>query len=159
MLLIIAGVVTVAVNADSLRMAERLWYDDEFLAAVVEAAEPYIEASVKRDQASAEEKTASGGEERTPPLSQRLEALRGDLGTFPIGYSEGFNLVCCLKPSMIAGWLLTVAAISLGAPFWFDLLGKVAHLRGSGTREADRARKPGSALSTAAVGKRTEGGT
>ncbi len=34
---------------------------------------------------------------------------------------------------------------SLGAPFWFDLLGKVSHLRGSGTREADRARKPGPA--------------
>ena len=30
------------------------------------------------------------------------------------------------------GWLITAAAVSLGAPFWFDLLGKVANLRGSG---------------------------
>ena len=27
---------------------------------------------------------------------------------------------------------MTIAAVSLGAPFWFDLLGKVAHLRGAG---------------------------
>ncbi len=42
---------------------------------------------------------------------------------------------------MIVGWLLTIAAISLGAPFWFDLLSKISHLRASGTREADRAKK------------------
>ena len=29
-------------------------------------------------------------------------------------------------------WLMTIAAVSLGAPFWFDLLGKVAHVRGAG---------------------------
>ena len=40
---------------------------------------------------------------------------------------------------MIVGWLLTVAAISLGAPFWFDLLGKIVHLRASGNnRPGDR---------------------
>jgi hypothetical protein len=41
----------------------------------------------------------------------------------------------------ILGWAITIAAISLGAPFWFDLLGKVANLKGTGgrakTREAD----------------------
>ncbi len=30
------------------------------------------------------------------------------------------------------GLLLTAAAVSLGAPFWFDLLGKVARLRATG---------------------------
>ena len=40
---------------------------------------------------------------------------------------------------MIVGWLLTVAAISLGVPFWFDLLGKIVHLRASGhNRPGDR---------------------
>jgi hypothetical protein len=32
------------------------------------------------------------------------------------------------------GWLATVAAIMLGAPFWFDLLNKVANIRGSGSK-------------------------
>lgn len=34
------------------------------------------------------------------------------------------------------GWLATVAAIMLGAPFWFDLLNKVANIRGSGSKPA-----------------------
>lgn len=32
------------------------------------------------------------------------------------------------------GWLITAFAIMLGAPFWFDLLGKLVSLRGSGTK-------------------------
>jgi len=35
------------------------------------------------------------------------------------------------------GWLITALAISLGAPFWFDLLNKFVQLRQVGTRPAD----------------------
>ena len=154
-LLIIAGVVTVAVNADSLRIAEQLWYDDGLRAAVVEAAEPHIERALEGRQDSA------GGEaseqEGPSPVRKELEKLQSDLGTFPIGYPGGFNL-CCITLNMIIGWLLTIGAISLGAPFWFDLLGKVSHLRGSGTREADRAKKPGPAAPAVPATTKTEGG-
>jgi hypothetical protein len=35
-----------------------------------------------------------------------------------------------------AGWLLlTITAISLGAPFWFDTLGRLSRLRSSGKPE------------------------
>jgi hypothetical protein len=34
----------------------------------------------------------------------------------------------------LAGWLLTALAISLGAPFWFDLLNKLIQLRGTGPK-------------------------
>ena len=37
----------------------------------------------------------------------------------------------------IAGWLLTAVAVTLGAPFWFDLLGKLIKIRGSGGKPAD----------------------
>ena len=32
----------------------------------------------------------------------------------------------------LLGWLITALAITLGAPFWFDLLGKLVSLRGAG---------------------------
>jgi hypothetical protein len=32
----------------------------------------------------------------------------------------------------LVGWLLTVIAVSLGAPFWFDLLSKIISIRASG---------------------------
>lgn len=34
----------------------------------------------------------------------------------------------------LLGWLVTALAISLGAPFWFDILKKIVNLRGSGTK-------------------------
>jgi hypothetical protein len=34
--------------------------------------------------------------------------------------------------SMIFGWLLTVIAVSMGAPFWFDLLNKLMNIRNAG---------------------------
>ena len=48
--------------------------------------------------------------------------------TLPIGW-EGVN-----RPSSVGwwstviGWLITVVAISLGAPFWFDLLTRMNSL-------------------------------
>jgi len=36
------------------------------------------------------------------------------------------------KAKALLGWLLTALAISLGSPFWFDLLNKMVKLRGSG---------------------------
>lgn len=149
-LLIIAAFVTVAVNADSLRIAEQLWYDDALRAAAVEAAELHVEERLENRQDESNEGDQAGEEEgpneqaEITVVREVLEKLKSALATFPIGYPEGF-CVDDVKPSMIIGWLLTIGAISLGAPFWFDLLGKVAHLRGSGTREADRARKPGPA--------------
>lgn len=37
----------------------------------------------------------------------------------------------------ILGWILTALAISLGAPFWFDLLNKIIRLRSSGPKPKD----------------------
>ena len=58
------------------------------------------------------------------------------LDTFPLGWNNieisEWNYVNWL--GHIIGWLITISAVSLGAPFWFDLLGKIANLRGSGGR-------------------------
>ncbi|HSV10602.1 MAG TPA: hypothetical protein VLI68_07535 [Hanamia sp.] len=34
----------------------------------------------------------------------------------------------------IAGWLATILAIILAAPFWFDILNKISNLHGSGPK-------------------------
>jgi hypothetical protein len=39
----------------------------------------------------------------------------------------------------LPGWIVTVLAISLGAPFWFDFLNRFMNLRSSG-RAADEPR-------------------
>lgn len=41
----------------------------------------------------------------------------------------------------IFGWLVTALAVSLGAPFWFDLLQKVINIRNAGVRPQDAEKK------------------
>ena len=42
-------------------------------------------------------------------------------------------------PEAASGWLIAIAALNLGAPFWFDLLSRFSRLRGSGLQETPRA--------------------
>ena len=116
-LLVIAAVVTISVNADSIRIAEQLWQNDMLRATIA---------------AEAQKAVTRGDVNQIDP--------RKPLQTFPIWYPKGFPDSGLAFTKAIVGWMLTIAAISLGAPFWFDLLSKFAHLRGSGTRDANRAK-------------------
>jgi hypothetical protein len=116
-LLAYAILVTAALNIDSVAFATRLWTDDLVRGAAVAAAE--------RQQQPGQD----------PSATRLLEEVRGlDL---PLGWSAADPLRD--PPSGLAGWLLkllglavTVLALTLGAPFWFDLLSRVARLRSTG---------------------------
>lgn len=43
------------------------------------------------------------------------------------------------RTSDLIGWLLTAVLVMLGAPFWFDILGRLVSLRGAGTKPATAA--------------------
>jgi hypothetical protein len=45
----------------------------------------------------------------------------------------------------VLGWLVTALLVSLGAPFWFDLLSKLVALRSSGAKPPTATEDPGSA--------------
>ena len=107
---VIAAIVTLATNASSIHIAEELWRNDALRTQIA---------------AQAEVASSEGGVSRLE--ASNLESLEA----FPIGWGEPpVSGVDWLKS--VFGWLMTTAAVSLGAPFWFDLLGKVANLRGSG---------------------------
>ena len=120
-IVVIAALVTLAMNASSIHIAQELWHHDAL------RAEFAARASVVAEQGQ------TVGE-------KDLDDLVGDLKTLPIGWK--LNASGDLeRPDHILGWLawllgwaITVAAVSLGAPFWFDLLGKVTNLRSSGGR-------------------------
>ncbi len=64
--------------------------------------------------------------EQTGPKSQLLGIGWNAKDPFDC---ESFTRCLLLK---IVGWLITALAISLGAPFWFDLLNKLIRLRATG---------------------------
>jgi hypothetical protein len=65
-------------------------------------------------------------------LHQNIDALNSPLG---IGWDavEKDELDTWGWIYMILGWIVTALAISLGAPFWFDLLKKLVNIRSSGS--------------------------
>ena len=115
-IVVIAVLVTLATNASSIHIAEELWRNDALRASLAAQAETADNQNVDGLQAN------------------NLEQLE----SFPIGWDvppdgsiwQTVALEGWLKT--ILGWIITIAAVSLGAPFWFDLLSKVANLRGSG---------------------------
>jgi hypothetical protein len=119
-LLALAVVVAVGLNVNTFTVAERLWKDDALRAAVVQQA-----------QQSAGESGRSPAAATPKDVADEIDKI--DQLKLPIGWDEantGGNFW-----GRLAGWLVTAAAITLGAPFWFDVLGKLSRLRGTGNRE------------------------
>jgi len=115
---------TVAVNADTLSVVESLVQDDSLRKAIV-----------------AEAETAARDANRSAADVKAVRAELHDLG-FPVGWARSLpawtgecNIVCVGEsvlrqaPYHVPGWLLTAFAISLGAPFWFDVLKRIMVIR------------------------------
>ena len=114
--------VTLFANASTVHVAGDLWRDD------------VLRYSIAQEAVS----MAS-----TTPSPDSLEVSDALLASFPVGWGDedpfgaregvpDWSWGTWLAHLM--GWILTAAAVSLGAPFWFDLLGRVAKLRGTGKR-------------------------
>lgn len=60
---------------------------------------------------------------------QNQAAVTLQSSPLPIGFATGWH--GWLTP---VGWIVTALAVSLGSTFWFDTLGKLLQVRGTGTR-------------------------
>jgi len=72
--------------------------------------------------------------ETSGPKILKLKKLKTDLTECCYNSSESGSPYQSSELLKLAGWLLTALAISLGAPFWFDLLNRVVKLRQAGTK-------------------------
>ena len=120
--MLIGLAVAVAFNADSLKVATTLWNDPDRRALVVEGATKVIQGTAETLRplpigwnCAAAEPAKPGA---TTPSAWKCATMEPP------------------KTMQIAGWLLTAAALSLGAPFWFDLLSKFMNVRGAGAKPA-----------------------
>jgi hypothetical protein len=110
--------VAVGFNVDSIHIAQVLWQDAGKRQALVTMAQGFTAANqslptnVSADQ-----------------MVQQLEALPIPMGWD--GWQAPGRSVLWLYP--LIGWLITGFAVSLGAPFWFDLLQKVMNINIRGT--------------------------
>jgi hypothetical protein len=132
--LLAVGLVGV-VNADTLGIAQRLWKDDALRATAVAQANRVVQAGGAKCAA------------KTPGATQGAATTQADVATatdcldevkalgLPFGWSHDTSPHSATGVlGKLLGLLVTAFALTLGAPFWFDLLGKVSHLRGSGAK-------------------------
>ena len=132
-LLIIGLLLAVSLNADAIQVATSLWHSPAQRAAVVAAAEK---------AASVDEGTSgtSGNEKVDVHLDSTAEKLREVKALqLPLGWSNTPNDPRNVPERWDILWkglglLLTGFAIALGAPFWFDLVGRGLSLRSSGRK-------------------------
>ncbi|HEX3394812.1 MAG TPA: hypothetical protein VHS52_09810 [Acidimicrobiales bacterium] len=144
MALVLGLIIAVGLNIDTVHVSERLWADSPVRSAVLE--------QVKRVPPPSAPTTTVAGAPATeaPPttaaaLGAQVQSIQDGLGQvgalhLPLGWAAAE------RPDSywvaVLGWLLTAIALSLGAPFWFDLLNKVTALRGGGTKETTPTQSP-----------------
>jgi hypothetical protein len=119
----LAIVVALTLNADALQIAKRLWVEPSVRSAFVN------QARNAAGNATGETSPAKELEQLPVPLGWHLASARQDPQGFP--FYEKWSMFWALIAKLI-GLALTAVAITFGAPFWFDLLSKVARLRSSG---------------------------
>lgn len=144
--IILAAVLTLIANADTIQIARKLWTDPVLRTAVVEEAKaraqkPRPTVSVEyenEDDPTAATVTRNEGNQ----VSERERDLLGQLVGWRGGWSKNWNWLTPI------GWLLTILAISMGAPFWFDMLNKVMNIRFAGKSPDEKAKVPEKSDST-----------
>lgn len=135
-ILILVGIVmAVVLNADTLALYRSLETNPETLEKVVAAAEAVAQNESVDDlvQTDLEYELAL---EQLRQIKGEVDELRSPLG---MGW-QNINLAEMTVYNWavkVLGWIITAIAISLGAPFWFDLLRKIVNLRSSGEKPAD----------------------
>jgi hypothetical protein len=124
----VAVIVVLALNVSTLRIADQLSAEPKVLANVVAKAEAAAEGKGPGNDEASDMKKA--GEEAESAVED-LAAL-----SLPIFWTEEDNRPSSPEEWALAafGWLITILAVSLGAPFWFDALGKLSNLRMAGRK-------------------------
>jgi hypothetical protein len=135
-LFVLALALVGVINADSAAIAQRLWKDDALRAAVVSQANKVVQTG------GADCAKTNAKETRADAAAKCVDEVN-QFG-LPIGWSNATAPHNILWDGFgkVLGLLVTTFALTLGAPFWFDLLGKVSHLRGSGPPASGTESKP-----------------
>jgi len=131
-----AVVITLVLNADTLKIANTLWTDSTQRAAVVASAEAYVKQNPPTQGSG-----ASIPQEAMKNLQQAVSQSKIPLGWTSIESRQGWIHGFAATASK-AGWsgvfiklvglLGTALAVSLGAPFWFNTLKDLGALRSAG---------------------------
>lgn len=149
--IIIALIATVLLNADSISIAKYLYSNPEARASLVAKAYEAVNNDSLKNKMNAykysvadsllPDSSASKQDELLRAIDEKVKDIQmADASlkeVIPIGWndSEWKNMKDPLNVfTKLLGFIVTMLAMVMGAPFWFDMLNKIANLRGSGPK-------------------------
>ncbi len=126
---IVATILVLCANADTVQITKTLWRDPTLRAQLVEQAK-------NRTTPPGQTSVSVEYTDKNNPLSPTIKPVSKDelstLGNV-VGWSrQSVRASVGEWADRILGWFLTIVAVSLGAPFWFDLLNKFMRVRNGG---------------------------
>lgn len=133
-------IIAAVLNADAIAVFKHLSTDEKARTAIVEQAIAFSEKYEGHEQL---EQAASELLEKE--INRENEGLKQSLG---IGWywstikkeweeNSGWFIVTWFA-SKILGWIISAYAITIGAPFWFDLLKKIIQVRNAGVKPEEK---------------------
>jgi|GEM_PF-1111355 len=153
--ILIAVFLTIGLNADTVAISKFLYTNKEARTALANTAQTALDTANynqrvaqinqqlrERLQTNPDDTTAKSGLDQVKEASDRFHNSIADLQAqmpqgLPLGPDKrNLETMGGYIRRHWLGWLCSILAISLGAPFWFDLLNKVANLRGTGPKPA-----------------------
>jgi hypothetical protein len=149
--LLLALVVTVVLNADTVNVSRLLWTNPAVTATLVEAAkdrlakgrpdtepQPIVEYENPNDATASKPINLPARDTVSDEEKKVLGELTGwgDDWVAPWRQAHpGSGLMAWIGVVLYThslGWIITLLAVSLGAPFWFDTLNRFMNIRGAG---------------------------
>jgi len=125
-------------NADTIQIYKSLSANAALRDEIVNAAEKFsnsADTALIRDVNAPPRDSASARANVDIIKSNYIETIQSPLG-LGWGQSKPHNWWEWL--SKIVGWLLTGVAVTMGAPFWFEMLRKLLALKGSSSGDSDK---------------------
>src|SRR4029079_17989566 len=116
----------ITINANTLTMGERLWKDPAVRGAVVGQATSVSDSTRGSTDLNTAADAVDGVVKLGVPMGWPKAADDPRHVSFG-SWRDGLHAV--------VGWTLTIIAMALGAPFWFDTLSRLSRLRSSGKPE------------------------
>ncbi len=147
---ILAAIITICLNADSVRISKILWTNQAVRAAVIESAksraqtessEALMPVAVHPD-VNAPKTAAAVAPHHNDVLTGKERSELNEL----TGWSDDIRQWAQMNSwqriwhtlTHFPGWLFTIIAVSLGAPFWFDPLNRFMNIRSAGRAPDER---------------------
>ncbi len=159
--IVVGFAVAVALNADTFAVGYALWSNPALRSQMVSVADKTVQDGLAKASQARTSQTTSQAPTFSDVASAVKDANKALRPMLPLGWSveqwldQGETspakpaapgpqrLIVASVLLKVAGLFVTALALSLGAPFWFDVLSKVVNIRGAGVRpeRSDRVRK------------------